>query len=154
MPCVERGLTVLTLPGAEEASSDPCDTGSDVEVLKSEFPDVDLSNVHGEWFVHSGLYATTPEALSARAKELRRFVRSRKEKEVVLVSHGFFNHYLTGDVNEKGEQTTGWWREAEIRTFTFESENDGDAKIKETQESVDLRIKEAESEELAKRGLN
>lgn len=81
-------------------------------------------------------------------------MRSRKEKEVVLVSHGFFNHYLTGEVNEKGEQTTGWWREAEIRSFTFESEEDEDAMIRETQESIDFRVKEVESEEMAKRGLN
>lgn len=141
------------MPGAEEASSDPCDTGSDPGVLKSEFPGVDFNMVHDGWFEHSGIYATTPEALSARARELRRFVRSRKEKEVVLVSHGFFNHYMTGDVNEKGEQTTGWWKETELRTFTFESEEDEDAKIVETQESLNLRVKEIEDDEMAKRGL-
>lgn len=70
------------------------------------------------------------------------------------MSHGFFNHYLTGDVNEKGEQTTGWWKEAEIRSFRFESEEDEEARIAETQESIDFRVKEVESEELAKRGLN
>ena len=114
---------------------------------------MDFSNVHENWFAHEGEYATTPEALSARARKLRRFVRRRPESEVVLVSHGFFNHYVTGDVNEKGEQTTGWWREAEIRTFVFESEDDGEARVVETRESVEARVREAEREELEKRGL-
>jgi len=50
------------------------------------------------------------------------------------VSHGFFNHYLTGDVNEKGEQTTPWWQETELRTFFF-VEDDEQAMIRETEES-------------------
>ena len=56
----------------------------------------------------------------------------------MLVSHGFFNHYLTGDVNEKGEQTTSWWQETELRTFTF-VEGDASAKIRETDESLGQR---------------
>ena len=56
----------------------------------------------------------------------------------MLVSHGFFNHYLTGDVNEKGEQTTSWWKETELRTFTF-YEGDASAKIRETEESLGQR---------------
>ena len=59
-------------------------------------------------------------------------------KEVVLVSHGFFNHYLTGDVNDKGEQTTPWWEETELRTFSF-VEGDKRAMIRETDESMRRR---------------
>ena len=75
-----------------------------------------------------------PNSLRARATKLRQFIRDRPEKEVVLVSHGFFNHYLTGDVNEKGEQTTSWWQETELRTFTFVTGDDS-AKIQETEDS-------------------
>lgn len=83
-------------------------------------------NVKHGWWVHQGEYAFEPKALLARAAKLRRWIKARPEKEIVLVAHGFFNHYLTGDVNEKGEQTTPWWNEAELRTYTFV---DGDAYV-------------------------
>ncbi|KAK0346597.1 hypothetical protein LTR02_008892 [Friedmanniomyces endolithicus] len=135
-PSIARGQKILALPMAEEASDDPCDTGSPVEVLKKEFPDIVLfDHVEHGWYLHEGEYAVDPKALNARAAKLRRFIRDRDEKEVVLVTHGFFAHYLTGDVNEKGEQTTGWWQETELRTFDFV---DGGEKavLRETGESL------------------
>ncbi|KAK3707041.1 hypothetical protein LTR37_012373 [Vermiconidia calcicola] len=119
-PGIERGLSIIALPMAEEASDAPCDTGSAVEVLKKEFPDtVDFDNVKHDWYVHEGEYAFEPKALIARAAKLRRWIKGRPEKEIALVSHGFFNHFLTGEVSENGEQTTPWWGETELRTFTF-----------------------------------
>jgi len=121
---------------AEEASDAPSDTGREPDVLRKEFPDiVDFNHVKAGWYIHEGDYAVDPKSLNTRAAKLRRFIRERREKEVVLVSHGFFAHYLTGDVNEKGEQTTPWWKETELRTFLFL--NDGEeAMIKETDESM------------------
>lgn len=135
-PCLARGLRILALPMAEEASSAPSDTGSDPEVLRREFPDVvDFDHVRHGWWLHEGEYATDPKSLNARAAKLRTFIRDRPEREVALVSHGFFTHYLTGDVDERGEQTTPWWGETELRTFRF-GEGDG---IVETEESVERR---------------
>ena len=87
-----------------------------------------------------------------RAAKLRRWIKQRPEKEVVLVAHGFFNHYITGEVDEKGEQTTPWWSEAELRTYVFIEDgeafvggdsqvngNDG-APLQETEESL-MRLK-------------
>lgn len=74
---------------------------------------------HG-WWVHEGEYAFEPKTLLSRAAKLRRWIKNRPEKEVVLVAHGYFNHYVTGDVREDGYQTTPWWGEAELRTYTFE----------------------------------
>lgn len=74
--------------------------------------------LHWEWgqmiadffrWVHEGEYAFEPKALISRAAKLRRWIKARPEKEVVLVSHGFFNHFLTGDVDAEGNQTTPWW---------------------------------------------
>ncbi|KAK0984646.1 hypothetical protein LTS01_010555 [Friedmanniomyces endolithicus] len=122
-PSIARGQKILALPMAEEASDDPCDTGSPVDVLRKEFPDIVLfDHVEHGWYLHEGEY-------------LRRFIRDRDEKEIVLVTHGFFAHYLTGDVNEKGEQTTGWWQETELRTFDFVDGGEK-ATIKETEESL------------------
>lgn len=145
-PCVDRGLTIIALPMAEEASAAASDTGSPIEYLKAEFTSkVDFDHVQQGWFVHEGEYATDPVALRLRAAKLRRWIRDRPEKEVVLVAHGFFNHYLTGDVDEKGEQTTPWWKEAELRTYRFvegdrpawkDGENGDWAMIEETEASL------------------
>lgn len=145
-PCVERGLTIVALPMAEEASAAASDTGSDPEDLKAEFEaNIDFDHVKHGWWIHEGEYATDPVALRGRAAKLRRWIRDRPEKEVVLVAHGFFNHYLTGDVDDKGEQTTPWWQEAELRTYRFVDgekpawkggENGDWAMIEETEESL------------------
>lgn len=123
---------------AEEASDDPCDTGSDPSELIKEFPEVDFNHVKHGWWLHEGEYATDPTSLNMRAAKLRRWIRDRPEKECALVSHGFFNHYLTGDVNDRGEQTTTWWQETELRTFYF-VDGDEQAMIKETEESLKRR---------------
>ncbi|KAI7119156.1 hypothetical protein KC316_g18583 [Hortaea werneckii] len=138
-PVVKRGKKIVALPIAEEASDAPCDTGSEVDILQADFPDiVDFDNVKYGWWHHDRELAVDPPSLNARAAKLRRFIRDRPEKEVVLVSHGFFNHYLTGDVNDKGEQTTPWWEETELRTFSF-VEDDERAMIRETDESMRRR---------------
>ncbi|KAK5115555.1 hypothetical protein LTR62_001214 [Meristemomyces frigidus] len=126
-PCVARGLKIIALPMAEEATADPCDTGSPVEDLRKEFPPetVDFNHVRIGWYLHENEYAVDPVSLAARAAKLRRFVRDREEREVVLVGHGFFNHYLTGNVDAQGRQTTGWWGEAEVRSFRFVEGSEG-----------------------------
>lgn len=139
-PCVQRGLKIIALPIAEEASDAPCDTGSEVETLQAEFPEVvDFDHVKQGWWHHEQELAVDPASLNARAAKLRRFIRERPEKEVVLVSHGFFNHYLTGDVDDEGKQTTPWWQETELRTFTFEDGDGERAMIRETEESRSQR---------------
>ncbi|KAH9807343.1 Phosphoglycerate mutase family [Teratosphaeria destructans] len=128
-------MKVLALPIAEEASDAPCDTGSDIEILRKEFPEkVDFEYVKSGWYLHEGEYATDPKALNARAAKLRRFIRGRPEKEIVLVTHGFFAHFLTGDVDEEGKQTTPWWGETELRTFRFVDDEEA-AMIEEVEES-------------------
>lgn len=153
-PCVARGLRIVALPYAEEASDAPCDTGSEVELLKVLFPEhVDFDNVKHGWWVHEGEFAFDTKALISRAAKLRRWLKNRPERAIVLVAHGFFNHFLTGDVDEEGNQSTPWWNEAELRTYTFVedpnssdsaafigggSTHDGEdsAMIKETEESL------------------
>ena len=147
-PELERGLVIIAVPHAEEASDNPSDTGRDIEILRKEFPtQVDFNHVKHGWELHDGEFAVDRDHLTTRARKLRRWVRGRPEKEVVLVSHGFFNHYLTGDVNDKGEQTTGWWRETELRTYFF-LDGDDDALIKETEDSIKQRKAEEDQEKM------
>lgn len=107
-PCVERGLVIVAVPHAEEVSDTPSDTGSAKEVLTKEFGEVDFNFLKEEWYLRQGEFRVDAEAVNARAKKLRRWIQQRPEKEIALVSHGFFNHFLTGEVNDQGEQTTPW----------------------------------------------
>lgn len=113
--------------------------------------------------MHAGEYAFEPKALLSRAAKLRRWIKARPENEIVLVAHGYFNHYMTGDVREDGYQTTPWWKEAEIRTYTFDDSGeieayegggtmvDGEdgAAIKETEESLQ-RLKNERRQSIVK----
>lgn len=153
-------MTILAFPNGEECSDDPCDTGTALSDLEPQFPasQVDFSLLRGpewgeEWFKHRGRHGVTPEQLMDRAAALRKWIQAREEKEVVLVAHGNFNHFITGEVNEKGEETTGWWREAECRTYEF-IDGDAGANLRETDDSVRRREMEVESEKAAEQGKN
>ena len=77
----------------------PCDTGSDAEVLRKEMEGkpVDLSLVHNGWNNKKGKWATDADAIEDRAKDARRWLKARSEKEIVLVTHGGFLHFFTED---------------------------------------------------------
>ncbi|EME41994.1 hypothetical protein DOTSEDRAFT_72932 [Dothistroma septosporum NZE10] len=140
-PCVERGLVIIALPTAEEVSEAPSDTGSPVEDLIEEFGSekVDFDHLKHGWYKHEGEFATDAKACNARALKLRKWIKARPEREVALVSHGFFNHFTTGEVDDKGEQTTPWWNEAELRTYQFRDGDEEEAMIDETDESLEKR---------------
>lgn len=139
-PELERGLVILAMPMAQEASADPCDTGSSPEELhKFTGGKVDLHRVKDHWNEKHGFYATDPDHLIERARKLRCYVKARPEREAVLVSHGYFAHVLTGEYTRDGEQTTGWWKNAEWRTYEFVEEDDEHARLVETKESLNRR---------------
>lgn len=107
-PCTERGLVIVAIPHAEEVSTTPSDTGSPVDVLREEFGEIDFNFLKEQWYLREGEFINEPKAVNARAKKLRKWIKQRPEKEIALVSHGFFNHFLTGEVTDEGEQTTPW----------------------------------------------
>lgn len=98
-PLIEKGMPVIALPEICETADVPCDTGSDVSVLKEELKDkpVDLSRVQEGWNVKTGKWAPTADALEKRAKEARQWLKARPEEEIVVVTHGGFLHYFTED---------------------------------------------------------
>ena len=102
---------IIALPELQETSDVPCDTGSDVSVLKQEVEDnslpVDLSLVGENWTdKHMGTkWAPSSSAIKARAAEAREWIREKAEGldgDVVLVSHGGFLHYFTEDWEDSG----------------------------------------------------
>ncbi|KAL1976225.1 hypothetical protein VTN31DRAFT_2507 [Thermomyces dupontii] len=146
---------LICLPEAQEASDAPCDTGSDPEVLRKEFEGnkipVDLSLVQDGWNSKTGKWSPTPRALRKRAREVRRWLRSRPEKEIVLVTHGGILHYITEDWEDYSAYQGTGWTNAEYRTFKFSDtlhkedlegkplEDSDDATLVETPESRQRR---------------
>ena len=96
---IDRCGRVIALPEAQETADVPCDTGSDLSVLKKEMADkpVDLGLVMEGWNVKSGRWSPVPSALEKRAREARQWLKARPEKNIVLVTHGGFVHFFTED---------------------------------------------------------
>lgn len=98
-----KNLRVIALPELQETSDLPCDTGSSVEEVEREFAGqpVDLSILKKEeyktWNNKKGRWAPNAKAIEARAKDARKWLMERKEKNIVVVTHGGFLHYFTED---------------------------------------------------------
>lgn len=58
------------------------------------------------WRSSQGIYAPSKEALRARAKGLREWLAGRSERDIVVVGHGQFWHWVTGEVDAEGKQTS------------------------------------------------
>ena len=90
-------MKVIALPEIQETSDLPCDTGSDIAILRDEFKDkpVDLGLVEKGWDSKKGRWAASSTAIEKRAREARVWLRGREEEDIVVVTHGGFLHFLT-----------------------------------------------------------
>jgi broad specificity phosphatase PhoE len=143
-PWLQSGThKILALPLAQEATSEPANTPSDVKRLQNEYGDVCDFNrcldIYTDFTSKQGKWAPDGGSLKARALELRRFLHDRDEDEIVVVSHGEFLHYVSGDIDECGRQAYGDWQNAEMRSYRFYPVDHEDALLRETDESVKLR---------------
>jgi len=113
-------IPVVLNADVQETAGWPCDTGSDIDVLKESFADtnLDFDRLPVDWNSKEGLWAPTEDALTARATRVRKWLRDRSEKEIVVVTHAGFLHRLTQD--HVGFQNTEW------RTYTFATDGQHD----------------------------
>lgn len=94
---------ILLLPLAQETTAEPCDVGSDIEMLEDQFrPLVDTRLMSADWMVKDGINAADVQTLKKRARELRRWLRLLPVKSVVVVGHGGFWDYVTEAVGDEG----------------------------------------------------
>lgn len=102
---VERGIKIIALPELQETSDIPCDTGSDVVILKQEMEGkaVDLSLLHEDWNSKKGRWTADASSIDLRAKIARQWLKDRPEKEIVVVTHGGFLHFFTEDWTDSGK---------------------------------------------------
>ncbi|KAH9920770.1 histidine phosphatase superfamily [Fomitopsis serialis] len=119
------GKAVVVLPQLQECNNLPCDTGSSREELEAvpEFAGLDLSNLTPDWNSKKGFYAGDTETLKARAQWNRRWLRSRPERDIVVVAHGDCLRYITD-----GENSLKPWANCEVQEYTFavDEEQDGE----------------------------
>lgn len=149
---------LLAIPELQEVSELPCDTGSEPEALAAEFSTgpwanaVDLSLVHKGWNLKGPTtpYYSTAAKLAERARNARRILRSiglkhiaatGRDAHIVVVTHGGFLHYFTGDWEESDKLVGTGWANTEFRSYGFRVEGDSDeeAAFVETDESRSLR---------------
>ncbi|KAK4630452.1 hypothetical protein CLAFUW4_08615 [Fulvia fulva] len=142
-PVVARGHKILLMPLAQESSNEPMDTGSSEEQLKDTFGDlIDTSRLElfPYWHSNKGQFDTDGVSQIERALHLRNVLKGRPEKNIVLVTHGSFAHFVAGNVNAEGKQMTRMWSNAKCRTYKFADDDvHGDARLVELQESIDRR---------------
>lgn len=114
---------IVLLPDAQEATALPSDTGRARGEIEAEFGEaVDAGLVGEGWNSNEGEYAETKEALGERARRLREWFWGCGEGEVGVVGHGMFWHWVTGEVDERGEQTSEF---SLFLYFFFLCEGDG-----------------------------
>ena len=105
-PAFENGKCnpeIIALPDAQETSDFPCDTGSDVEVIRKRCEEenwpVDLSRLSPDWNVKTleSRYSPSGAAIKVRAQAARQQIRELlrdlvnagdKDAQIILVTHG------------------------------------------------------------------
>ncbi|KAK5724392.1 hypothetical protein LTR15_004437 [Elasticomyces elasticus] len=137
----KKGLKVLAIPELQETSNLPCDTGSSPEELAKEFngKPVDFSRLTPDWNSKEGKWAPTAQAIEARVKDAKLWLMARPEKEIVLVTHGGFLHFFTGDWSDSGRYHGTGWANTEFRSYTFADTDPSNAPLIETAASKQLR---------------
>ena len=99
----------------EENASVPCDTGSPVSVSESEYPGFDFSGIEAPYPAKTGPFAYTHDAVKQRGVDARKWLKSRPEQLIVVVTHSAFL------------RTSVVWRRfanADYRVFTFSDDSD------------------------------
>ncbi|KAL2797753.1 histidine phosphatase superfamily [Aspergillus keveii] len=124
-------MKLILLPDIQETSDVPCDTGTDPALLQKEIEEkglpVDASLVHDGWNDKTGgRYAPTNHAIGNRARDARRWLKARPEKEIVMVSHGGVLHYFSEDWEDSSQYQGTGWLNTEYRTYTFSDKIDLD----------------------------
>lgn len=138
---MSRGIECVAFPEVQETSDLPCDTGSNLSIIKEDFKDrpVNFNLVSEDWNSKQGKWQADGKAIEARCRQARKWLKMRNEEAIVVVTHGGLLHYLTEDWTGAGKfQGTGW-ENVEFRSYRFVDGDDENASMKETEESKQRR---------------
>jgi len=92
---IKKGVPVIPSALWQENADKPCDTGSPLEIISSEFPQYDFSSVDPSFpdktsNLAVNPYAFTRRAILARGQSALKELYSRPEKVIAVVSHSGF----------------------------------------------------------------
>ncbi|KAF3044464.1 hypothetical protein E8E12_010926 [Didymella heteroderae] len=145
-----KEVPFVLLPPLQEVSNVGCDVGladtaDDVKRIlpilfaEGELP-FDYNKIDAS---HKDYWAYERDAISKRASDLRSFLLQRPEKQIVLVTHGAFAHFLTEDWDVEDPMIGTAWLNCEHRIFDFTPDSTAtDAHLQETDESRSSRAAE------------
>ena len=117
---LEKGVPVQLRAEWQENSNKPCDSGTPIRVLAKEYPGFDFSTVSPEYPSKEGKWEFSESAIIQRGIDCRRWLRSRPEKVIMVVSHSaflrtaisptrFYNaDYRIFDFAETGDNLVQW----------------------------------------------
>ncbi|KAL1841669.1 hypothetical protein VTK73DRAFT_3418 [Phialemonium thermophilum] len=122
---LQKGVPIQAHASWQENSDKPCDTGSPLDALAREFPQVDFSRVDPVYpdktSPRAARYRYSRSAILARAQSALAELHDRPEKAVIVVSHsGFLRQGVTGH----------WYANADYRIYDFAPRASADAPIR------------------------
>lgn len=101
---IDKGVTLSLNPDLQERSDLPCDTGSSALELAKAFPGLSFDGLGEEWLKKTDRYAPDDDAVRERAERVRKSLfeiaeslENDERKDMVVVTHGVFMKFLTGD---------------------------------------------------------
>ncbi|KAJ6784979.1 hypothetical protein PWT90_01778 [Aphanocladium album] len=90
---------ICAWPDVQEVSDLPCDSGSPLASIREEFgtESVNYALVESGWELKEEKYINTEIAVAARAQAARQWLAKQPHKDIAVISHGCFLHFLTED---------------------------------------------------------
>ncbi|KDE09875.1 hypothetical protein MVLG_00273 [Microbotryum lychnidis-dioicae p1A1 Lamole] len=120
-PVSSSPIPLIILPQVQECGDQPCDTGGELSRVQAMFPHewLDWSECTEGWNSNQGFYQATEEKQMERAKWVRRWIRSRTEDNVVIVSHHGFLRRITKTPAYDDCGVRAAWANVELREYGF-----------------------------------
>lgn len=143
---------LVALPELQELSGNPCDTGSSLAELLTEFREhpLDLSLVPHDWDSKDRLWSPTEVRTLARMARARTWLRERPESNIIAVGHAHCMQLLVRDAPNDYENDgiaeiklglLPVWRNCELRTFAIDEDKTHVLLFDETKTSRKLKAK-------------
>jgi broad specificity phosphatase PhoE len=141
---------LLALPELQELSAKPCDTGSSLAELLTEFREdpLDLSLVPYDWDSKDRLWSPTELRTLARMVRARTWLRERPENNIIVIGHAHCLQLLVRDapkdfpndgIHEIKLGLLPVWRNCELRSFAIEEDRSKVLLFEETKTSRKLK---------------
>ncbi|KAJ5617740.1 hypothetical protein N7537_002854 [Penicillium hordei] len=114
---IQNGARLLLEPDVQAHSARPCDTGSDIAILQSEFYDLpwEILDLDPTFPAKEGLYASDVESLKLRRARIQSRLEEKFKElkysgrpDIVVVTHGGFLSFVIGQ--EKTEVEQAKWK--------------------------------------------